>query len=209
MIVFSYFFTEMKKIYLALLAIAFCACSDSESPTGGEGSVGALVDSRDSRTYKTLEIGGRVWMAENLNYQGNSDGFVLDTVGGWLGCFENNVNYCEKQGRLYQWGVAMNACPEGWKLPSKADFESLLAAVGGGATAADSLTSLGFISEINGGYYYMGYFSFYDKYAYFWTSDEVRANNAYSVMFEKGRSSVSFDQTYEQFGLSVRCIKER
>ena len=188
----------------ALLVVGILACSDS-APSGAEFRANFFVDSRDQRTYKTIDIGGRVWMAENLNYQENLDN-VLDSVRGWSGCFNNSDDYCEKQGRLYQWDVAMNACPDGWELPSKADFDSLFASVGGLENAADSLKARGFISEIEGGYYYMEYFSFFEKYAYFWTRDEVRGRNAYSVMFENGRSSASFDETYENFALSVRCI---
>ena len=170
-----------RKLFIFLFAIVFCSCSDSTS--GPEVVSNVLVDSRDSQTYKTIEIGGRVWMAENLNYQ-------------------------EKQGRLYLWNEAMVACPNGWELPSKADFDNLIASVGGFENAADSLISCGFITSIQGGYYFMGYYSFFDEYAYFWTSDEVRKNNARSVMFEKGRSSVSYDETFVEFGLSVRCVKK-
>ena len=140
-------------------------------------------------------------MTENLNYYNNGDSLYKRS---W--CYNDSAVYCEKQGRLYTWDLAVVACPEGWKLPSKADYDSLFA-LGGFEFAADSLKARGFISQINGGYYYMGYFSYFDKYAYFWTNDEVRANNARSVMFENGSSSVSFDQTYEEFGLSVRCVR--
>ena len=187
-----------------LLLLALYACSDSESPTGGEVGASEFVDSRDSQIYKTVEIGGQVWMAENLNYFDSDDSLYHRTH-----CFKDSASYCEKQGRLYAWNVAMVACPTGWELPSKADFDSLLASVGGGATAADSLTARGFINNVKGGYYFMGYSSFFDEYAYFWTRNEVRANNARSVILENGRSSVSYDETYEEFGLSVRCIKKQ
>ena len=190
----------------ALLVFGFVACSDS-TPSSAELRANFFTDSRDQQTYKTVDIGGRVWMAENLNYQESLNN-IVDPDRSWSGCFNNNDDYCEKQGRLYQWNVAMKACPNGWELPSKADFDSLFAAVGGLENAADSLKSRGFISEIQGGYYYMEYFSFFENYAYFWTRDEVRGSNARCVMFEKGRSSASFDETYENFALSVRCIQK-
>ena len=99
-----------RKHFIFLFAIVFCSCSDSTS--GPEVVSNVLVDSRDSQTNKTIEIGGRVWMAENLNYQ-------------------------EKQGRLYLWNEAMVACPNGWELPSKADFDNLIASVGGFENAVD------------------------------------------------------------------------
>ena len=191
------------KFFKFLTILFLCACSDSESPSRATYANG-FIDSRDSRSYKTMEIGGRVWMAENLNYIDEADSLYSRTH-----CFNDSAAYCEKRGRLYAWNVAMVACPEGWELPSKADFDSLLASFGGGASAADSLISLGFITDIHGGYYFMGYSSFFEEYAYFWTRDEVRANNARSVMLENGRSSVSYDETYEEFGLSVRCIKKQ
>ena len=45
-------------------------------------------------------------------------------------------------GRLYSWVDAKTVCPEGWRLPTKADFESLIAAaVGEDATSEDATQS--------------------------------------------------------------------
>ena len=188
------------------LAIALCACSDSLAgdEAGDTSRSNILVDARDLQTYKTVEIGGRVWMAENLNYFDASDSLYKRTS-----CYNDSAEYCEKNGRLYQWDEALYACPDGWDFPSKADFDSLIYAVGGFEHAADSLISRGFITDIQGGYYFMGYSSYFDEFAYFWTSDEIRVSNAYNVVFEKGRSSVSYDETYEKFALPVRCVKSR
>lgn len=193
------------------LAIALCACSDSLAgdEAGDTSRSNILVDARDLQTYKTVEIGGRVWMAENLNYRVVWERDDLDTLHGWSWCYNDSAQYCEKNGRLYQWDEALYACPDGWDFPSKADFDSLIYAVGGFEHAADSLISRGFITDIQGGYYFMGYSSYFDEFAYFWTSDEIRVSNAYNVVFEKGRSSVSYDETYEKFALSVRCVKSR
>ena len=78
----------------------------------------ALTDSRDDQTYRIANIGSQVWMAENLNY---------DTLGS--ACFGNELDSCAKYGRLYSAGQAQTVCPEGWHLPSQAEFEELLGSV--------------------------------------------------------------------------------
>ena len=80
---------------------------------------GSLKDERDGKTYKTVKIGDQVWMAENLNYAGGGIGH----------CYEDVPENCEAGGRLYKWDVAREVCPEGWHLPSKAEFDTLLSFV--------------------------------------------------------------------------------
>ena len=55
-------------------------------------------------------------MAENLNY-----------VTEGSACPDGDTRNCKRLGRLYSWAEAKTVCPEGWRLPTKEDFEKLFA----------------------------------------------------------------------------------
>ena len=99
-----------------------------------------MTDSRDGKIYKTVTIGDQVWMAENLNFKTDSSF-----------CYNDSTEYCAKYGRLYTWTAAMNACPDGWHLPSETDFKNLIKAVGGEKGAATKLKSTSGWSDYDGG----------------------------------------------------------
>lgn len=93
--------------------------------TRGPGLIpyGSFVDGRDSHTYRTVQIGSQVWMAQNLDYD------TLDGTGSM--CFDDSAANCRKFGRLYTEALASAACPAGWHLPSNTDWKTLLNATGG------------------------------------------------------------------------------
>ena len=74
-----------------------------------------------------MKIGDLMWMAENLNFE---------TAGSF--CPEGDSRNCKRLGRLYSWTEARSVCPDGWRLPTKEDFESLVAVTSG--EAAQSLS---------------------------------------------------------------------
>ena len=121
-------------------------------PTPGENE---MVDARDNHVYKTVKIGEQTWMAENLAYlpvvnkpetaitcAGEPFYYVWNYDGEDKAAAKNTDEY-KMYGVLYNWYAAMNQqnatggdaeaipsgikgiCPDGWHLPSKAEWKKL------------------------------------------------------------------------------------
>ncbi|MDR2694071.1 MAG: hypothetical protein LBB74_07645 [Chitinispirillales bacterium] len=105
----------------AVVAVWLPGCSNRLIVKPAPETPGTLTDERDGRKYRTAQIGGKTWMAENLNYlpaSGNS----------W--CYGDNDANCAKYGRLYDWKTALAACPAGWHLPAPWEWNILGRAAG-------------------------------------------------------------------------------
>jgi len=79
-----------------------------------------FVDSRDGKTYYTTEVGGKTWLKNNLGYDGSGVSF-----------YESEA-MDEIFGRMYSWNEAIEACPDGWHLPTDAEFVAAAEAVSNG-----------------------------------------------------------------------------
>lgn len=105
------------------------------SPFNNE--TGYFKDPRDGNFYGTVQVGNQWWMSENLNYeipQKKKEGVLQ-----WLCLFEQS-HWCEQVGKIYRIGAVVEnrsdpeyvpVCPNGWRVPSKEDWENLFSSIGG------------------------------------------------------------------------------
>lgn len=176
-----------------------------------------IVDSRDAHIYRTVKIGDQQWMAENMNYGVYEDCF--DAQGDR--CVDDTCS-CTKYGRLYTWLSAIDdLCVQGWRLPTKEDFEKLFVTVGGDSIAGRMLKSMSdWKSDNNGvdsfgftalpaGYRFTsgGSYGVYNN-ADFWCSTESTHQKAYYVNLNYKNDSAIISEAGKSEGFSIRCVKD-
>jgi uncharacterized protein (TIGR02145 family) len=184
-------------------------------------------------------------MAENLNYavQGSK-------CGNGSALSDEDTPTCDTYGRLYSWVTAMSLpsncsvldcesqlstkhrgiCPEGWHIPSDADWDKLLRFVDGktgtsslylspnggydlkatsgwncGYTAIDKY---GF-SALPGGYSYGNGFNEVGIYGRWWSASQPRnTSNANHRYMSCGNDRVYYEESQKNYLFSVRCVKD-
>jgi uncharacterized protein (TIGR02145 family) len=122
-----------------LLSVRCLKNAEGVSSSSSSVNSGIFTDIRNGKEYKWVEIGNQTWFAENLNYavEGSKCGNLEDistnacssdnpTVDNPCRLTDNNTPWCNHYGRLYNWETAMNACPQGWHLPSHDDWYELV-----------------------------------------------------------------------------------
>jgi uncharacterized protein (TIGR02145 family) len=137
-------FTGTQKILLEVTVMKKCPLQDTlyvfveESPSpqdNGEQFVCGNILLDEGERYRTVEIGGRCWFADNLKR--------TPSVGSWK-CYNESQANCDKYGRLYNYeAVAGQAysdltgsekfrgiCPTGWHVPGNQEWLDLLTAIG-------------------------------------------------------------------------------
>jgi uncharacterized protein (TIGR02145 family) len=174
------------------------------------GAAEGEVTDIDGHTYKTIKIGTRWWMAENLRVMhyrnGDAIPYVTDSQA-WTGLpsgafcsYDNNTSYVSTYGQLYNWYAAADSrglAPEGWKIPGEVEWQMLVDHLGGESVAGGKLKGEG-ASQWNspnagatnesgfsawpGGYRLddSGTYSSMGEYACFWSSTSWEQNGYFA-----------------------------
>ncbi|MDD4554177.1 MAG: fibrobacter succinogenes major paralogous domain-containing protein [Bacteroidales bacterium] len=198
-------------------------------------SCGQLItDARDGKTYNTVLIGSQCWMAHNLNIgaringsQNQSNDQLIEKY-----CYNDLESNCDIYGGLYQWNEAMQyvttpgvqgICPEGWYLPTDAEWTTLTTFLGGESIAGGALketgtthwaspntgatNSSGFTALPGGFRYTSGSFYNLTLSILFWSSSEYSASNAWYREIFYDEADVGRGNYNKIYGIAVRCVK--
>jgi uncharacterized protein (TIGR02145 family) len=194
---------------------------------GSQPETGAVIDI-DGNVYKTVKIGDQWWMAENLRVTKNRKGHPIRSY-----CYNDDESYCEKYGRLYTWEVAMEdaaeetdwdpdiddspenenrgIAPEGWHIPTEADWDNLVKTLGGEKKVAEMIRvggPTGFDAHLSGGADLMGKYLYLNKYAMFWSSTAPDEDRAYHMGISSEGKWEKFP-AYKEARIHIRCIKDK
>ena len=187
---------------------------------------GRMVDSRDGNSYRTVKIGDKVWMAENLRY---ANGISIGTAKSnkpQIYYPNGNQNNVQEYGYLYNWQAAVNACPEGWHLPTNSDWKQLKNDIGGdnagsqlairpelwndGALERTSVFGKSGFSVLPAGSFAVKTYGNFGSFAYFWSATEYEyySGNAYYRYIYYNYTGVVSNYSSKSDGFSVRCVKD-
>ena len=194
---------------------------------------GTMTDPRDGKTYRTVEVEGVTWMAENLNYTGHEIGKSY--------CFNDDEEMCELYGRFYSRDAAMNSskcvfgascllgndtlqgiCPDGWHIPTYSETQALetlankkaqplMSTIGWGTEdslyISPGVDTYGLSFVGTGEYSTKDSFNDIGEYAFIWVY--YQSPDMYYLLI-RGKDNEAFIKSFDGYesNFSVRCVKD-
>lgn len=163
---------------------------------------GEFVDERDGETYGYIDYYGVQWMSENLRF---SDSTLVHELEGSVWCIGEENEFCER-GMLYTFDAAENVCPDGWKLPTLEDWESL--AYYGEFEMLFMYDAVFEQMNMEATGEHGTYSVKLDDYARFWTAESSDGSKNRMVYFDTSTKNLKYQYFDGQYGYAVRCIKD-
>lgn len=205
---------------------------------------GTMTD-QDGNVYKTITIGTQTWMAENLRTTKYRDGTEMRNICYGLWYLGENNGYCSYNnntdpvsiatyGRLYNWYTVTsshNIAPEGWHVPTDAEWTTLITFLGGESVAGGKMKETGTTHWItantsatnesgftglptgkrdSGGSDPEPFFNFMGACAYYWSSTEPGPNYAVGnfCRLSCDNATVYRYNNSKAEGFAVRLVKD-
>jgi len=187
----------------------------------------------DNNHYTTVQIGAQTWMEENLKSTHYSDGATAEYYD-----YDHDPYNSLIYGRLYAWSAAMNGtassntnpsnvqgiCPDGWHLPSVAEWQQLAAFLGGSNIAGGKLKETGNAHWINPnagatdetGFTALpaGMWAFWDEFQWFGDHGSFSTSTGNlpmvevtAIMLQTSNGIMTFGDFHPDDALSTRCVK--
>jgi uncharacterized protein (TIGR02145 family) len=216
----------MIKYLLVLLLLTIPLVIFSQNPCPGTPTVNYF-----GKIYNTVQIGNQCWLKENLNVgnrinvnQNQSNNGTIEKY-----CYSDDENNCNTYGGLYQWNEAMQyvttpgtkgICPDGWHIPTIAEFETLAAAVnhnsnslkavGQGTGDGAGTNSSGFTALLGGFRHVSMAFGYLGMYANVWSSTEhnLYSTTVHQINLYSFDNRILFINYNKEAGFTIRCIKD-
>jgi uncharacterized protein (TIGR02145 family) len=185
----------------------------------------------------TIVIGKQQWMKENLDVVTYRNGDIIPkvtdptawaalTTGAW--CYYNNdpANGAI-YGKLYNWYAVNDArglAPQGWHIPTDAEWDTLSTKLGGVTVAGGKMKTTGTtrwttpntgatnesgFAGLPGGYrIYDGSFDIVGSYGFWWSATEFNTAFARFLFLTSTNGTLSRNFDYKAAGFSVRCLRD-
>jgi len=138
------------------------AYGQQESFTTAQAATQGCIDA-DGNVYATVDIGGQIWMAENLRTTKYNDGSAIPTghdITAWaalttgayavyphsvLDGLNSPSDVMAVYGALYNWYAVdtRKLCPSGWRVPHDVDWQMLTDFLGGMSVAGGKMKEAG------------------------------------------------------------------
>ncbi|MCX6243947.1 MAG: hypothetical protein NTU98_04515 [Bacteroidetes bacterium] len=220
---------------------------------GSSWDIGANRDGKNcgtvtygGQTYTSVIIGIQCWMTQNLNIGGAIPGVQDQTNNAIIEkyCYNNNAANCDVYGGLYQWaeivqylngatntaswnpvptGNVQGICPDGWHLPTDAEWTILTTYLGGESVAGGPMKEAGTahwtspntgatnsseFTALPGGYRNSsGTCINLASNGYFWSATTTFTSTAYRRYLSSSDATVVRITFPKVDGFSVRCLQ--
>lgn len=198
---------------------------------------GPTATDADGNIYHSVTIGTQIWTLENLKVRhfnnGDSIPFIINNNQWPLSTiarccvYDNNFSYLDTYGLLYNWAAVNDArgiAPQGWHIPSKDEWQTLIDFIGGENCAgklkeagsshwhtgnAGATNESGFTALPGGCRVWDGTFDgTIHYYSYFWTGSESTFGARY-IRLDYNYTHILDSETGKEYGMSVRCVKNQ